>query len=153
MMKSIYPHCKSPIATSFVLSHERKRTVEAGSSAHVLFSGAGLDGLRVPLSNQILPKIPGFHEAVDDEEAIGSVEDVGWQIARTHFCFAGSSQLWWDVCRRASHLKRQLSELVSSRTNANLNTTGLLLCKFLNLQLTFNFLLGFHTGQLLHPLI
>ena len=41
---------------------------------------------------------------------------------------------------------------IVSETDTALDTAGLRICKFSNFSITINFLLGFHKGQLFHPL-
>ena len=156
--KNINPKRNSLKATSFIMPDERRMKVKVavggGSSRHVDGSGAAAE-VGVPLFDQfplisplcmrlLLVKRRGGEWKTRARRLMAKQKlSVGGPLWIVGGC-ESEGVIFEEAVGRAG---------IIPETETASDTAGLTVCYFSNFSISINFLLGFHTGQLLHPLI
>ena len=137
---------------------ERKknvRVVVGGESSRCVDGSGAAPDVGVPLDKQFPLDLPIVREAVVSEDARRQREDEDAE-ADDESEFISVSGPPWSVggCETEGVTFEEAVERAGliPETETALDTAGLRICYFSHFSITSNFLLGFHTGQLFHPL-
>ena len=136
--------------------NKKVRVVVGGESNRQVDGSGAAPDVGVPLNDQFPPDPPIVYEAVVSEEARRRVQEEGTEADDESeiISVSGPLSVVGGCDSEGVTFEKPVGRTgLISETDTALYTAGLPIWSFSNFSTSKNFLLGFHTGQLFHPLI